>query len=251
MGQPISDWGTNDAGRNDNVNDIPKLKPLNEIVFKPFRCAGGEFYWFDNDGICRKGRNPKVRPKYRHKWSADYIDSEDFVDYGNGNLFSVCATNIEVGQTTADFNELLKKYFCIFNEEKERTGIGRYYPEKVHYSEIEKFVTRISRPIFIRTPENKKRNTFDYIRFDVNLNTSFENKNKYLKRNIKDIIQMVNERLQNDTCFKRKGISINYLSVTKVMKDTNNSLVVIYELKKELREMQEVQDENNDTENAK
>lgn len=224
------------------MKDIPKLKPLDEIVFKPFRYAGGEFYWFDSDGICRKGRNPKARPKYRHQWSADYdINSADFIDRDNGNLFAVCATNIEVGQTTADFNELLKKYFCIFEKEKERTGVGRYYPEKVQYSELEKFVTKISRPIYIRTPENKKRNTFDYIRFNVNLNTSFENKNEYLKRNIKAIIQMVNERLQNDTCFKQKGISINYLSVTKVLKDTNNSLVVIYELKKELREMQGVE----------
>lgn len=224
------------------MKDIPKLKPLEEIVFKPFRCAGGEFYWFDSDGICRKGRNPKARPNYRHQWSADvYIDSGDFIVHDNGNLFAVCATNIEVGQTTADFNELLKKYFYIFEEEKERTGVGRYYPEKVQYSELEKFVTKISRPIYIRTPENKKRNTFDYIRFNVNLNTSFENKNEYLKQNIKSIIQMVNERLQNDTCFKQKGISINYLSVTKVLKDTNNSLVVIYELKKELREMQGVE----------
>lgn len=221
------------------MNDIPKLKPLNEIAFKPFRCVDGEYYWFDSDGICRKGSNPKAKLNYRNQWTADvYIDSNDFVDRGNGNLFAVCATNIEVGQTTADFNELLKKYFCIFEEEKERTGVGRYYPEKVQYSELEKFVTKISRPIFIRTPENKKRNTFDYIRFNVNLNTSFENKNEYLKRNIKAIIQMVNETLQNDIYFKRKGISINYLSVTKVLKDTNNSLVVIYELKKELREMQ-------------
>lgn len=220
------------------MKDIPKLKPLDEIVFKPFRCAGGEFYWFDSDGICRKGRNPKVTPKYQHRY---FIDSAYFIDRDNGNLFAVCATNIEVGQTTADFNELLKKYFYIFEEEKERTGVGRYYPEKVQYSELEKFVTKISRSIYIRTPENKKRNTFDYIRIDVNLNTSFENKNEYLKRNIKSIIQMVNESLQNDTCFKRKGISINYLSVTKVLKDTNNSLVVIYELKKELREMQGVE----------
>ena len=221
------------------MKDIPKLKPLDEIVFKPFRCVDGECYWFDSKGICRKGSISKVSPKRQHQ--CYWIDSKDFVDYGSGNLFAVCATNIEVGQTTADFNELLKKYFCIFEEEKERTGVGRYYPEKVQYSELEKFVTKISRPIYIRTPENKKRNTFDYIRFDVNLNTSFENKNEYLKRNIKAIIQMVNERLQNDTCFKQKGISINYLSVTKVLKDTNNSLVVIYELKKELREMQGVE----------
>ena len=136
---------------------------------------------------------------------------------------------------------LLKKHFLIYKAEKERTGVGRYYPERVYYPELERFVTKISRPIFIRTPENKKRNTFDYIRFNVNLNTSFENKNEYLKRNIKEIIQMVNEKLQNDIYFKQKGISINYLSVTKVLKDTSNSLVVIYELKKELREMQEVE----------
>lgn len=98
---------------------------------------------------------------------------------------------------------------------------------------VERFVTRIESPNFVRIPENSKETTFDYIHVDVNIVTQWDSdKIEFIKRNLQGITKMVFKSIEKDRRFKKYGVPINFLRLSKVtVRKDLNSLHYVFELK--------------------
>lgn len=102
----------------------------------------------------------------------------------------------------------------------------------VRHKEIEKFITRIEKPMFMRDPENGRKNSFDFIVIEVNIATTFQNKIQYIKDNKGEIINMVVSKLENDSSFKKYGVPINFLKLSSMkLRERYNYIQFVFELK--------------------
>lgn len=97
---------------------------------------------------------------------------------------------------------------------------------------IERFITKIYNPDFIRKPGNENKKTFDYIRVQMNINTSCTNIEDAIKNNSYEIFMAVIHKIETHRSFKKYGIPVNFLRITsaKYFKDIH-LLEMIIELK--------------------
>lgn len=152
----------------------------------------------------------------------------------SGKVWTRAKKRIHEGDSVADFETKLTEAFDSLMKPKEKSEF-----EKLELSEdLQRFVTKIEKPIVLRIPENERKKSFDIIRQGINLNTSFENKEQFLKDHMKDIIRMSNAKLSDSTSFKKYKVPISCLAITRIYKDDPNHLIIVYELKKELRAME-------------
>ena len=97
---------------------------------------------------------------------------------------------------------------------------------------LERFITKIEKPRFERTPENPNESTFDFIYMDVNIVTEWkEDRMQYIKNNIDKIMNKVVEKLTNDSTFKKYKVPINFLKVSRTTLKSNSVLQFVLELK--------------------
>lgn len=99
---------------------------------------------------------------------------------------------------------------------------------------IERFITKIGKPMFIREPENDRKNSFDFISIEANIVANWEqDRMQYIKENKDKIIDMVISKLEKDRSFKRYGIPINFLKLSKItLRPKCNYIQFVFELKK-------------------
>lgn len=99
---------------------------------------------------------------------------------------------------------------------------------------IERFITKIGKPMFIREPENDRKNSFDFISIEANIVANWEqDRMQYIKENKDKIIDMVISKLEKDRSFKRYGIPINFLKLSKItLRSKCNYIQFVFELKK-------------------
>ena len=122
-------------------------------------------------------------------------------------------SKLEEGDTIED----LKRYYA-------NAGFSSKEPLR----EIDYFVTKVGKPIFIRKPEN-----IDYIYIDLNLAIDWKcDKLEYYKENRKDIDEMAVKKIENSQSFKKYGIPINFLKISrKTFKNQRRVLQYVFELK--------------------
>ena len=101
-------------------------------------------------------------------------------------------------------------------------------PFKVN--DVNDFITSITKPSFERRPENKNRNTFDFIRVYVNF-CNAEDYKKYIKKNLKSICRIVLRKIDESKAFKKYGIPINFLKLTSAIICVDKSIELVFELK--------------------
>ena len=103
------------------------------------------------------------------------------------------------------------------------------------YSEIDRLMQSIDKPLFQRDPENCNPKTFDYVVVTVRLPACVyktrEELKDAIKRNQEQIIKKILEKICLDGDFKRYGVPISFLHCTNVFLRKNNSLDYIFALK--------------------
>ena len=151
-------------------------------------------------------------------YSDGYIYNLTHMGFTNLLFLKMAYSKLEEGDTIED----LKRYYA--NPE---------FSSKEPLREIDYFVTKVGKPIFIRKPENIDNNSFDYIYIDLNLAIDWKcDKLEYYKENRKDIDEMAVKKIENSQSFKKYGIPINFLKISrKTFINQRRVLQYVFELK--------------------
>lgn len=130
----------------------------------------------------------------------------------------------------------IKKAACYLKENDTIEDFDKYLSE-VQLEDnpkpqgIDRFITKIEKPIFRRVIENNKKNTFDFIYLDINIVTQWhESKSEYIKNNMEEIKQRAIKKIEESKAFKKYDIPINFLRITKVSLK-NDVIEFLFELK--------------------
>lgn len=200
--------------------DIERFRELYEnnkfkLTNTVFRISNKKFYFFDENG------------KYSCLREKDILPSNIIIDniyIGSNNKYSCRGDLIQLEKTIKVYNEnILKSALC-------KMKIGDTIQKLVEYCNtvtfetrklpegVERFITRIERPKSICVPENpNKDTTFDYLHIYVGIVSEWkEDRKKYIRDHIREINEMVLEKIENDKTFLKYGIPINFLRFSKV-----------------------------------
>jgi hypothetical protein len=146
-------------------------------------------------------------------------------------------TYLEVGDTLDDYYRYLDEcinYYDVIYQLRKVQGRSKPLPEG-----LDRFITKIDKPTFIRFPENPNKHTFDMIRVIVYTVTTWNtSKQQYFNKNFDEIREMVCNKLESNRTFVSYGVPIGCLAITDVLKNEEaNSYEFIFELKQSLQNM--------------
>lgn len=198
------------------------LKDLTDVIL---RVKKGKVYYFDSKGIYRSTsvqrawslKNSSVIGKNGKRRLDAIVIVMEYFDYENGSLLIKAICSLKEGDTIEKFKQILETV---------------EYEERPKPSGIERFVTKIEKPVFERVPENPKTNTFDYIIVDVNIVTDWdEDRREYIQKHRKEIFEKALQKVEGDRTFQRFGIPINFLRISTVTLKRDSVLEFILELK--------------------
>lgn len=181
---------------------------MSKIKISPYvtiRGNNGVEYYFNNNGILesRKGND------YLH-WNTIYqhisIDTENAYIHTKSGYINITAlkkaiSKLKVGDSIETFEKIIDETKI---EKREKP------------SGVDRFITKVEKPVFERVPENKNKKTFDFIRIDVGVLYDFEGKMKYIRKNYEEICNIVLKKIEESKVFKSYGIPINFLKLGNV-----------------------------------
>lgn len=195
-------------------------KEITKYVLKKNRDT---VYYFDEDGIyksisleeAKKMGFINIGPRMDN--SSNISGTYRYAIEGyNCTLQRKAISRLKVGDTIED----LEEYLEVVKLEKHNKPEG-----------LDRFITKINKPIFQRVPENHKENTFDYVLVSINIVSRWdEDRKQYINRNIREISRRVIEKIKSNNQFQKYDIPINFLKVTKVTMK-NNCLDYILEIR--------------------
>lgn len=206
-----------------------KKDSIHNVIFKR---VGIWYYFFNSKGVyssiyCDDVLNSNL---YYFPKSMDFVHiTSYFLDMSNNvanalhlnnyNTFKKAINLLEVGQTT---NDLIKIYNSVKLEDN-------------HWNnDLERFITTIEKPDYVCIPENPNKDTsFDYVYVNVNVVSRWDtDRAEYIKKNSKEISKKALERIETDRKFKKYGIPINFLKLSKAIFSANLSLIqFLFELR--------------------
>ena len=189
------------------------------------RRARGYAYFFNEEGIyCRIPVSEVAE--------ADFLNVHMFPEEGDFWFEKFYITNL-----ICDNANLALKIICRLKEGDTLEKL-RYYIKNTKLrteekmEDMERFITKIEKPRFLRTPENPNENTFDFIYVDANIVTEWkEDRKQYLASNMDKIIKKVVKKLTNDSTFKKYEVPINFLKVSRITLKNDSVLQFVLELK--------------------
>lgn len=154
-----------------------------------------------------------------HIFSKDYVAHfSDKYKAGNMSLYAKWCKHMKEGDTIDRFKEVIKTVKLANRQIKER-GV------------VDNVVTRISIPDVYRSTDNPTNRTFDYVRVECNLRTTFEGDRKqYIREHIKEITKAVLDKVSTNGHYKAYGVPVNFLKVANVS-ILRDMLIYIFELK--------------------
>ena len=241
-----------------------KLKSLEEIKFVPLRKKGGKIYYFNQDGIIATS-SPACLPDPLISWAEKKFRT-DFPKAGEecfttflsallsrfrpdekslladeplcdkaSLILKRAIAGLEEGDTYEKLEKRLEEreeyYRNLYKIKKEK---GEYHN---HPEGLDRFIARICKPIILREPENDNPDTFDIIKVQMELITEWEeDRKRYICSNKEEIVRRAVEKIRTDRGFRRYGVEVNVLALTKMMMLDRNTLELIFELKREIRE---------------
>ncbi len=190
-------------------------------------------YW-NEDNMRRWGLSYWLFERNRTRpWDLDLYRSKEDLFYNlefeklNGNSIIAALTRMKPGETYSDFFKSYKEWEEYF---------ARRPKPFENEMDINRFVVKIFKPIFIRLPDNPRKKSFDIIKVGVDTCTEWPTDPKqFLKANIREVINMVLEKIKKNQSFKSYGVPIGCLALTNIVKCGNAYYEFIFELKKELR----------------
>lgn len=202
------------------MQHIIKEKIVNKVVRK----VAGTVYYFDNEGVYRSIPFYKINEKgisIGYVWGGYFSGSNakefGILDVENGTLITKIICKMQVGQTLED----LDRYLSTVVLDKHLKPEG-----------VERFVTKVGKPIFERVPENPNPKTFDFIYMRVNIVSEWEeDRKRYIQKNIKQIHQMLLEKLENSGDFQKFGVPLNFLKLTRATLTRDSVIEFVFELK--------------------
>lgn len=94
-------------------------------------------------------------------------------------------------------------------------------------------LTKINRPAFERTPENKKKNTFDRIRITMGIKSkeSMPGRTDFIKSQKREIVKIALLKIEQHPYFERYGVPIQYIKPVSMTVTRTNEIEIIFELK--------------------
>lgn len=179
-------------------------------------------YYFDENGIYKsilieEIENSSLKNwKFREDASFYFFNTYHIYISKNDNIIKKAVCMLKENDTIEDFDNYLSEVKL----EKRQKPQG-----------IDRFITKIEKPIFGRTVENDKKNTFDFIYLDINIVTQWPtSKKEYIQKNMSTIKKKAINKIKESGEFKKYGIPVNFLRITKC--SLNNDVIeLIFELK--------------------
>jgi hypothetical protein len=246
-----------------------KLKSIDKLRYIPLRHRFGKVYYFSSDDIIAEcaaadvpeeiknvvmkkyGREPlsvrkEIAPEeYLYDYLVGFNPDEDVIlDYDEesekvGRPLKKALGMLKKGDTYSDLEKYLQKSAEYFDKmHKTMSENGWVYHIRVEG--LDRFITKVFRPEFVRSPENPNKKTFDIIKVRMDIVSQWDSdRKKYIIENKKSIIEKAIEKIRNDRRFMSFGVDVNYLALTKLMMLNINTLELIFELKKKIRDMEE------------
>lgn len=203
-----------DIERFEKLYENKKFKLTNTV----FRVNNKKFYFFDENGKYSCLKEKDILPS-NIIIDCIYIDSDS-----KNNSYSCNRALRQLEETIKIYNgNILKSALC-------KMQMGDSIQKLVEYCNsitfetrgvpegVDRFITRIERPQFICIPENpNKDTTFDYVHIYAGIVSEWkEDRKKYIRDHIREIIEMVLNKIENDKTFLKYGIPINFLKISKV-----------------------------------
>lgn len=202
------------------------LVARDNIKNKVIRLCSHRAYYFDEDGIYRsvsdkealKMDMPNIGTRLNGECFLLTWDVYTDINVYNKNYVRMAISKLKEGDSLKTFEE----YLSTVKSKKHLKPEG-----------LDRFITRIDKPVFVRTPENQNEETFDFIYVHLNLIINWdEDKAEYIKKNVKEIDQRVLEMLEADMEMKRYGIPIGFLKLSRrVLKDKRRILEYLFEIR--------------------
>lgn len=213
----------------------------NKIFISGLPCDRGDHIFGGSYLDIMKGSRLEIWEKSL-SYTYSYDVFERFINgepYNNRQTFRNFTAMIREGDTYNTLADKLEQAKIIYKEKMSachRKGYSRYE------SELDRFITKFEKPIYIRMPENTNKNTFDFIKMHVNICSEWPDREKFIKKNLPEIIQITIQKLEDAASFKKFGVPIGCLALTEVWQHPDSTLEFVFELKKELQELGETND---------
>lgn len=242
-----------------------QLKPLDKIQYVPLRVRQGKVYFFAEDGLIHirsTSRIPeRIREYYlemykkemlyvRKNFTADeyirehlshfVLDEVNIVDFDKEEKFALqlrkAMAKLKQGDSYDTVNEYIREsteyYKGLYKTMAEKKGVYHDRPEG-----LDRFIVKILKPVILRVPENDNPKTFDIIKVQMDIINQWDtDRTQYIKENKKEIVRRAVEKIAQDKAFRRFGVDVNVLALTKILRLNDNMIELIFELKKEIRE---------------
>lgn len=188
---------------------------FHDYTQKPVRVIGNKAFFFDANEIYYKVEFMTTRDRT----SIYPYSSFNAASGVNSRVWIKAATKFKEGAS-------LRECLVVFLNE---TIVRR----NVIYTEMERIVQRIERPVYEREPGNQNKNTFDRIRCSVCLCSylTWDELKRYIRKWKQDIVWMVEQRIENDNRFQRFGVPINFLHLSALTLTRDFTLEFVFELK--------------------
>lgn len=206
----------------------------NNVKNKVLRKRENKLYYFDENGVYRCIPIEEAKTKIEKaeiKLDNIYMTGDNEIEY---RYWELCE---DMG-IQMSYN-LLKKAICKLNE-GDTIEVFSSYLSTVTLDKhskpqgVDRFITKIENPEFVREPENIKKNTFDFIHVEVNIVTEWEqDRMQYIRDNENEIKKMVINKIENSKRFQKFGIPTNLLNLSKcTLSDKYNFIQFVFEVKK-------------------
>lgn len=202
---------------------------MNSLKMTAVRQAYKKIYYFDNNGIYQSIPESKITPDTCKTIQNLHFRTDGSIYTGLPYPLGTSAYStiiVIMALSRLQEGESLEKFVELLNTCKPTI---RPKPQG-----IDAFICKIDSPKFYRSPNNPKKNTFDYIYIDVSIlsTTAMQDRDAYLKEHIQEIRKKVIEKLENSRTFKKYGIPVNFLKVGRTtLKRKSNVLEFVFELK--------------------
>ena len=241
-----------------------QLKPLDKIQYVPLRVRQGKVYYFAEDGLIHTRSTSRIPERIREYYLEMYkkemfyvrkaftadeyisehlshfvLDEVNIVDFDKEEKFALqlrkAMAKLKQGDSYDTVNEYIREsteyYKSLYKIMAEKKGVYHDRPEG-----LERFIVKVLKPVILRVPENDNPKTFDIIKVQMDIISQWEtDRTKYIKDNRKEIIRRAVEKIAQDNTFKKFGVDVNILALTKILRLNDNMIELIFELKKELK----------------
>ncbi len=143
---------------------------------------------------------------------------------GTYYIDGVLSTILIFAEIHGKHNSVLYQKICKQMKDGDDLARLKYLSETTEYDRgkgiatgIERFVAKIEKPMIARYIDNPNKNTFDYITIDCYLVTQFDgDRMAYIKEHIKEINQMVLDKIESNRTFQKYKVPVNILKATNI-----------------------------------